>query len=76
MDEQRLFSEIGELKAGIVSTNKGIDNLRDDMKTLRTEQGTIKETRVSFGTFRWVVGILSTAMLTLFGIAIKVGLRP
>lgn len=76
MDEQRLFEDMGELKAGVFNAVKGIDILREDIKTLRTEQADIKETRVSLSTFRWVVGALSTTMLTLFGIAIKLGLRP
>jgi hypothetical protein len=76
MDEQRLFEDMGELKAGVFNAVKGIDVLREDIKTLRTEQADIKETRVSLSTFRWVVGALSTTMLTLFGIAIKLGLRP
>ncbi len=71
MDEQRLFTELGEMRSEIKSTNKGIDILRDDIKPLRTDVRTVKETRVSNASFRWVIGVLSTILMALFGISLK-----
>lgn len=71
MDEERLFRELGEIKANVSNIQTGQDQITSNLSHLRQRIDNAYETRVSVGTFRWIIGALFTGVLTVFGVIFK-----